>query len=45
MRIYDTFLFSGEMDMLECRLYELQDTDVYRHVIIEAGVTFQGRPA
>jgi len=44
VRIYDTFLFSGELDMLEARLYELQDTDVYRHVIIEAGVTFQGRP-
>lgn len=43
-KIYDTFLFGGELDMLECRLYELQDTPVYQHVIIESPVTFTGRP-
>ncbi len=43
MRIYDTFLFGGELDMLETRLYELQDAPVYKHVIVEAATTFQGR--
>ena len=43
-RVYDTFLFSGELDMLECRLTELQDCDIYRHVIVEGTTTFQGGP-
>lgn len=47
MRIFDTFLFSGigtELDLLECRLTELEDSGIYRHVIVEGRLTFQGRP-
>jgi beta-1,4-mannosyl-glycoprotein beta-1,4-N-acetylglucosaminyltransferase len=45
-RVLDTFLFSGigtEADLLECRLREL-DGVVDQHVIVEGGLTFQGRP-
>jgi beta-1,4-mannosyl-glycoprotein beta-1,4-N-acetylglucosaminyltransferase len=41
--IWDTFLFHNELDLLECRLTELQDC-VDRFVLVEAPVTFQGRP-
>ncbi len=41
--IWDTFLFGGELDLLECRLYELQDWPV-QHVVVEAPVTFTGNP-
>jgi len=41
--IWDTFLFFNELDMLECRLTELQDV-VDKFVIVEAPLTFQGRP-
>jgi beta-1,4-mannosyl-glycoprotein beta-1,4-N-acetylglucosaminyltransferase len=41
---YDTFLFNGELDMLEARLYELQDVPGLKHVIIEASVTHRGTP-
>lgn len=41
--IIDTFLFGWELDLLECRLTELEDVvDVF--VIVEASSTFQGRP-
>ena len=43
VRIIDAFLFSGELDMLELRLREL-DPIVDRFVICEADTTFQGRP-
>lgn len=43
-KIWDTVIYGGEPDLLECRLYELADTDIHRHVIVEADVTFQGRP-
>ena len=42
-RIYDTFMFRDELDVLECRLTELQDEDV-THVLVEATLNHQGRP-
>lgn len=41
--IYDTFMFFNEVDMLECRLTEL-DGVVDRFVLIESGQTHQGKP-
>ena len=43
-RIYDTVLYNGEADVLECRLTELDDQPVYRFVIVEANVDHRGRP-
>jgi beta-1,4-mannosyl-glycoprotein beta-1,4-N-acetylglucosaminyltransferase len=43
-RVFDTFLFNGELDVLECRLRELEGCDIYRHVIVEGTTTFQGTP-
>jgi Glycosyltransferase family 17 len=46
VRVFDTFLFAGigtELDMLECRLTELEDC-VDLHVIVEGTLTFQGNP-
>lgn len=43
-RLYDTFIFGDELDILECRLTEYADTPVYRHVIVEADVDHQGHP-
>lgn len=41
-RIYDTFLFDGELDLLEFRLREnFDETDVF--VLVEAGETYRGR--
>jgi Glycosyltransferase family 17 len=42
-RVWDCFIFCDELDLLECRLTEL-DSAVYRFVISEAPVTFQGNP-
>ena len=42
--IYDTFMFAGELDMLECHLYEWRDIPDAVHVIAEAPETFTGRP-
>jgi hypothetical protein len=42
-RIIDTFMFSDELDMLECRLTEIGDV-VDWVVIVEADVTHQDRP-
>lgn len=42
-RIFDTFLFRDELDMLECRLHELEDHDI-THVLVEATVTHSGIP-
>lgn len=41
--IYDCFLFHNELDLLECRLRELEDAPV-KHVLAEAAVTHQGTP-
>lgn len=45
-RIYDTVIFGPEedLDMLECRLVTLDKSPVYRHVVVEARYTHQGRP-
>jgi Glycosyltransferase family 17 len=46
VKVFDTFLYSGigtELDLLECRLRELEDSGVDKHVIIEGSLTFQGR--
>jgi hypothetical protein len=41
--IIDAFTFAGELDMLECRLTELESVaDVF--MVVEAGQTFQGAP-
>jgi beta-1,4-mannosyl-glycoprotein beta-1,4-N-acetylglucosaminyltransferase len=40
--LWDCFLFSGELDMLECRLTEMESLDC-KFVISEAPVTFQGQ--
>lgn len=42
MKIYDCFLFCDELDMLECRLREYENTAIYRHVIVEAPLTHRG---
>lgn len=42
--IYDCFLFFSELDMLEARLYELQDVPDLRHVLVEGHFTFTGNP-
>lgn len=41
--IYDCFLFHNELDLLELRLRELEDSPV-KHVLAEAAVTHQGDP-
>ncbi len=42
MRIYDTFPFDGELDLLEHRLREMYElVDVF--ILVEAGETYQGR--
>jgi Glycosyltransferase family 17 len=43
-RVWDTFIFRDELDMLECRLTELDATDIYRFVLVEAAVDHQGKP-
>jgi len=41
--IYDSFIFFNELDLLELRLRELESV-VDRFVVVEAPVTFAGRP-
>jgi hypothetical protein len=43
VRVFDTFLYSGEADMLECRLATLAGK-VDHFVAVEATETFQGDP-
>lgn len=43
MTVVDCFTFAGELDMLECRLTQLQDV-VDWFVVVEAAETFQGDP-
>lgn len=40
--IYDSFMFRNELDLLECRLVELEDVPNLQHVIVEANVTHGG---
>ncbi len=44
--IFDTFMVGGadELDVLECRLYELEDVAGVVHVAVEADVDHQGHP-
>lgn len=42
-RVYDTFMLADELDVLECRLTELEETDV-THVLVEATLNHQGNP-
>jgi len=42
-RVWDTFIFNDELDLLEALLTEL-DSAVYRHVLAESPVTHQGHP-
>ena len=44
MRLFDCFPFNNELDMLECRLVQFEDFPVYRHVLAEAAVDYQGHP-
>jgi hypothetical protein len=44
MRIWDTFMFRDELDMLECRLRQFEQYPVYRHVLVEAPVNHRGQP-
>lgn len=44
MKIWDTVLFRDELDMLECRLVQMENWPVYRHVLVEAMVDHQGHP-
>lgn len=44
MKIFDSFLFNDELDMLEMRLREMENQPVYRHVIVEAHYDHQGKP-
>jgi hypothetical protein len=42
--VWDTFIWGGEADMLRCRLEALDNSPVYRHVIVEADRDHQGNP-
>lgn len=42
-KVYDTFLFYNELDLLELRLNELNDV-VDKFVLVESDVTFTGKP-
>lgn len=42
-RVFDVFMFNDELDILECRLLELENADVI-HVLIEATMNLQGMP-
>lgn len=42
MTTYDTFLFGDELDMLECRLTELEQYPDVRHVLVEGRFDHQG---
>lgn len=42
--IYDTFMACAELDMLECRLTELESVPNLVHVLVEADTDHQGHP-
>ena len=42
-KVYDCFLYNGEIDVLEIRLHELASV-VHRFVIVESDTTFSGLP-
>ena len=41
-RVWDCFPFCDEYDILECRLRELEDAPVWRHVLVESALTHRG---
>lgn len=43
MKVFDTFLLNDELDMLQCRLEEL-DGKVDRHILVESPLDHQGNP-
>jgi beta-1,4-mannosyl-glycoprotein beta-1,4-N-acetylglucosaminyltransferase len=47
MKVWDTVLLGScpeDLDMLECRLREMDQPEIYRHVIVEGDLTFTGVP-
>jgi len=42
VKVWDCTLFCDELDILECRLRELDGTPVWRHVIVESRLTHRG---
>ena len=42
MKIYDTFIFSNELDLLDLRLNTLNDY-IDKFVIVESNITFSGK--
>lgn len=44
MPVFDAFPFHDELDILECRLVELENVPDVVHVLVEATVTHQDRP-
>jgi glycosyl transferase family 17 len=42
-RVFDSFCFAGELDLLECRLTELHE-QVHAFVIVESDLTYSGNP-
>jgi hypothetical protein len=42
--IYDAFMLNDDLDVLECRLYELESIPNLTHVVVEADVTHQDDP-
>lgn len=42
LRIWDTFLFRDELDLLECRLVQMENWPVWRHVLVESPLDHQG---
>ncbi len=42
-RLFDVFMFRDELDMLECRLRELEKWDL-THILVESPVTHRGDP-
>jgi beta-1,4-mannosyl-glycoprotein beta-1,4-N-acetylglucosaminyltransferase len=43
MRVYDSFLFRDELDILECRLTQLEGTADF-HILVESPEDHQGHP-
>ena len=42
--IWDAFMLNDDLDILECRLYELESIPNLTHIVVEAEVTHQDNP-
>jgi hypothetical protein len=42
VKIWDCFMVRDELDLLECRLVQMENWPVWRHVLVEAQVDHQG---